>query len=84
MKNTMIYFILGLMSLLIGSHFLAQDSGYNPMNLTRELAPGHLLFALGVILIVYCFGVFFIQLLSLRQKNDTNHLKNSKDEAPNQ
>lgn len=80
----MIYFILGLMSLLIGSHFLAQYSGYNPMNLTRELAPGHLLFALGVILIVYCLGVFFIQLLSLRQKNDTNHLKNSKDEAPNQ
>ena len=84
MKNIMIYFILGLMSLLIGSHFLTQDSGYNSMNLTRELTPGHLLFALGVILIVYCFGVFFIQLLSLRQKNDANHLENSKDEAPNQ
>lgn len=79
MKNISTHFILGLMSLLIGSHFLMQNNGYNPMNFTTDLTPGHLLIALGVILLLYCFGVFFYE-LSRMNRTDKNQEK-SKDEA---
>lgn len=68
MKNTSLYFILGLISLLIGSQFLMQGSGYN----TTDMTPAHLLIALGVLLLLYCFVGFFYQLQKMtpRKQNE--------------
>ncbi|MEG0292796.1 hypothetical protein [Enterococcus sp.] len=81
MKNLSTHFILGLMSLLIGSHFLMQNNSYSPLHFTTDITPGHLLIALGIILLIYCFGFFFYE-LSRMNRTDKNQEK-SKDEALN-
>ena len=40
MKNLSLYFILGLMSLLIGVQFLMSNDGFDSMTGTQDIAPG--------------------------------------------
>lgn len=68
MKNLSIYFILGLMSLLIGAQFLMSNDSFDYMTATQTLAPGHLLIALGSFLLIYCFSVFLYQLYRITGK----------------
>lgn len=69
MKKVSSNIILGVMSLIIGFQFLRFDNGYILETASYEIVPGHLLIALGgVILIYYTIPIIHGVFIDKKQK----------------